>query len=216
MVPARCRLGRSLHALTPSPNQSIVPRQGGVNAGTSPEVLLRRNDSSSSTTGQAGAVPAAVDLNPNPLLALQDGPHVRSMAKLRAFLSEEQEILPPYTIRDLRHRYVLWKSSGVLHNLSPMDMSSLICLLGTLSISPSTKPLGSLHTHPRASHMSLSVVVPQWRFLATVFRDKRYSLRYPLLPSDRYWMMRTHLAAFFEQVQSSQCIPYVLFQARVT
>ncbi|KAI1797240.1 hypothetical protein LXA43DRAFT_1089124 [Ganoderma leucocontextum] len=125
------------------------------------------------------------------------------MAKLRAFLSEERDIPHSYTIRDIRHRYVLWKSNGALHNLSPTDMSSLIRLLGTLSIPPSTTPLGLFHTHPRASHMPPSV--PHWRFLATVFRDKRYSLRYPLLPSDRYWMMRAHLAGFFERVQSDPC-----------
>ncbi|KAM5531013.1 hypothetical protein V8D89_015340 [Ganoderma adspersum] len=125
------------------------------------------------------------------------------MAKVRAFLSEERDMPHPYTIRDLRHRYVLWKSNGVLHHFSPVDMSSLIRLLGTLSISLPTKPISSFHTHPRTSHMPPSAFVPQWRFLTTVFRDKRYSLRYPLLPSDRYWMMRAHLAAFFERVQSN-------------
>ncbi len=160
------------------------------------------NDPSDNGTVQPDSIQATFDLNVDPLLALHDGPHVHSMAKLRTFLSEERDVPNSYTIRDIRHRYVLWKSDGVLHNFGPTDMSSLIRLLGTLSILPSTKPLGLFHSHSRAFHMPPSAFVPHWRFLATVFRDKRYALRYPLLPSDRYWMMRAHLAGFFERVES--------------
>ena len=204
VVPARPSLDLSLRTLTRTANRSIFLNHDRINAEALPEDPSPRKDLLDCPTVRADVISATFDVSTDPVLALQDGSHVRSMAKVRAFLSEERDMPHPYTVRDLRHRYVLWKSNGVLHHLSPVDMSSLIRLLGTLSISPPTKPIGSFHTHPRASHMPPSAFVPQWRFLATVFRDKRYYLRYPLLPSDRYWMMRAHLAAFFERVRHSQ------------
>ncbi|TBU43773.1 hypothetical protein BD309DRAFT_863645 [Dichomitus squalens] len=124
------------------------------------------------------------------------------MAKLRAFLSGVPDVPRTYTIRDIRHRYLLWKSHGVLRNLSPMDISSLICLLGTLSLSTSTVPYSTLYSHPGAPLMKCPTYNPPWELLATLFCDKRYSLRYPLVSSDRYWMMRTYLARFSERASS--------------
>ena len=52
--------------------------------------------------------------------------------------------------------------------------------------------------------MSRSTYAPHWDLLTTIYRDKRYSLRYPLPPSDRYWMMRAYLAMFLERGSSGQ------------
>ena len=129
-------------------------------------------------------------------------PHLQSMTKLRAFLSDATDVPRAYTARDIRHRYLLWRSQGVLHNLSSTDISSLIRLLGTLSLSTSNELYSSIHSHPRVSHMSRSAYAPHWDLLTTMYRDKRYSLRYPLPPSDRYWMMRAYLAMFLERGSS--------------
>ncbi|KAI0787775.1 hypothetical protein C8Q74DRAFT_1196813 [Fomes fomentarius] len=122
------------------------------------------------------------------------------MAKLRAFLFDQSSPWL-FTVRDIRHRYTLWKSAGVLRDLHSEDMSALICLLGTLSTSELRKPHASSHAHPRAFHMSKAASAPYWQFIERIGQDKRW-LRYPLLPSDHYWLMRAALARVSEFMQT--------------
>ncbi len=131
-----------------------------------------------------------------------ESPHVRSMAKLRAFLFD-QSAPWLFTVRDIRHRYTLWKSAGVLRDLRSEDLSALICLLGTSSASETRKPHASPHTHPRAFHMPKSASAPYWQFIERIGQDKRW-LRYPLLPSDHYWLMRAALARVSEFMQTGE------------
>ncbi|TFK94041.1 hypothetical protein K466DRAFT_477410 [Polyporus arcularius HHB13444] len=122
------------------------------------------------------------------------------MGKLRDFLSSQPNPRP-MTVREIRHRYQFWKTHHVLHKMTSLELSSLIRLLGTLSISEYGHPQTSLYTHPRASQMPESTFVPHWTFLKQVGKDKRW-LRHPLLPSDHYWLLRAYLALFWEQVQT--------------
>ncbi|KAI0707413.1 hypothetical protein C8Q76DRAFT_800739 [Earliella scabrosa] len=119
------------------------------------------------------------------------------MARLRALLSR-QDAPPSLTVRDIRHRYALWKSSAVLNDLRSDDMSSLIRLLGTLSVSEYGKPPHIPHSHPHALHMPKTNFAPHWEFIERIGHDKRW-LRYPLLPSDHYWLMRAALARYTAQ-----------------
>ncbi len=127
---------------------------------------------------------------------------VNSMGKLRDFLSSQPNPRP-MTVREIRHRYQFWKTHHVLHKMTSLELSSLIRLLGTLSISEYGHPQTSLYTHPRASQMPESTFVPHWTFLKQVGKDKRW-LRHPLLPSDHYWLLRAYLALFWEQVQTGE------------
>ena len=148
-------------------------------------------------------LPASSHLHPPvSCSALPEPPHVASMAKLRVFLSDEL-VVQPMTVRDIRHRYILWKSTGVLEDLRSDDMSNLIRLLGTLSTSESGRPHDSPHVHPRAFNMAQSTFVPHWDLIERIGQDKRW-LRYPLLPSDHYWLMRAALARFSGIVHASE------------
>ncbi|KAI0714298.1 hypothetical protein C8T65DRAFT_738765 [Cerioporus squamosus] len=122
------------------------------------------------------------------------------MDKLRDFLSSQSNPRP-MTVREIRHRYNFWKTHRVLDKMASLELSSLIRLLGTLSISEYGHPQTSRYTHPRASQMLQSTFAPHWTFIKQIGKDKRW-LRYPLLPSDHYWLMRAYLALFWEQLQT--------------
>ncbi|KAI0833323.1 hypothetical protein BC628DRAFT_1308336 [Trametes gibbosa] len=119
------------------------------------------------------------------------------MARLRAFLDSESLGYDSrkYTIRQIRHRYVLWKRDGVLHLLGPRCMSSIVCLLGSLSLSDPGNPSNSFHTHPRQSDMPASNNAPHWDMVVAICQDKQ-RLHFPLLTSDRYWLMRAHIVRY--------------------
>ncbi|KAI0635804.1 hypothetical protein C8Q77DRAFT_1052554 [Trametes polyzona] len=119
------------------------------------------------------------------------------MAQLRAFL--DADILGNesrrYTVRQIRHRYMLWNHDGVLHHLGSRYMSALICLLGSLSIAVPGKLPSSPHTHRRLPDMPVSNYVPHWNLVIRIGRDKQ-RLRYPLLPSDHYWLMHAYTSQY--------------------
>ena len=160
-------------------------------------ILVHSEDDAAVSTESSG------DDHPVESIATFEPPHVRSMARLRALLSR-QDALPSLTVRDIRHRYALWKSSAVLNDLRSDDLSSLIRLLGTLSVSEYGKPQHIPHSHPHALHMPRTNFAPHWEFIERIGHDKRW-LRYPLLPSDHYWLMRAALARY--TAQTGETVP---------
>ncbi|RPD59999.1 hypothetical protein L227DRAFT_502476 [Lentinus tigrinus ALCF2SS1-6] len=122
------------------------------------------------------------------------------MGKCRDLLSPQPNPLL-LTVRDIRNRYHFWKTTHVLNKMSSTELSSLICLLGTLSISEYGHPQTSSYTHPRASQMQASTFAPHWAFIEEIVGDK-HRLRYSLLPSDHYWLMRAYLVQSREHLQN--------------
>ncbi len=137
--------------------------------------------------------------------AFQDAPYQSSMAQLRVFLSLKtlHDDSRRYTVRHIRHRYNLWKRENVLHHLGPRCMSSIICLLGSLSMSTPGKPSNSLHSHPRLPDMPESNYTPQWDMVIMICQDKR-RLQYPLWTSDRYWLMHASIVKSREYANTSK------------
>ncbi|EIW57437.1 uncharacterized protein TRAVEDRAFT_48476 [Trametes versicolor FP-101664 SS1] len=127
------------------------------------------------------------------------------MAQLRVFLDLDtlHDNSRRYTVRHIRHRYLLWKRENVLQHLEPRYMSSIIRLLGSLSMSTPGKPFNSLHTHPRLPDMPESNYTPQWDMIIMLCQDK-HRLRYPLWTSDRYWLMRARIAKFREHAETDR------------
>ncbi|KAI0368685.1 hypothetical protein BV20DRAFT_947649 [Pilatotrama ljubarskyi] len=127
------------------------------------------------------------------------------MAQLRAFLDAAtlHENSRRYTVREIRHHYLTWKREGVLHHFGPHHLSSLISLLGSLSIASPGKRPDALHTHGRLSDMSEIDYAPHWDLVLGMCGDKR-RLRYPLSTSDIYWLMRAGIARFWEHTESNK------------
>lgn len=136
---------------------------------------------------------------------------LKSMGKCRDFLSTKPNPLP-LAVHELRNRYKFWRAKRVLGHMTSSELSSLICLLGTLSISEYGHPQASPYTHPRAFQMDEFAFAPHWAFIEEIIHDKG-RLRYPLLSSDHYWQMRAHLARFWVQVQIGECL-YVIERTR--
>lgn len=145
---------------------------------------------------------SALPENRTPDISVDALPHVSSMRKFCVFLSS-QETPRIYTIRGIRSRYTLWASQRVLHDLGSQDMSSLIRLLGTLSTAVFGQPLDGLHTHPRALQMPFNSFAPHWDLISHIVAHKRW-LRYPLYPSDHYWLLRGELTRFWEHQNSGR------------
>ena len=126
------------------------------------------------------------------------------MAKLRAFLSlhEASPILSP---RQIRHRYILWAEQGVLGDLGAKDMSLLVRLLGTLSTSKSTQVSKDLYVHPKAAQMPESAFGDHWDLITQVVAHKRW-LKYPLYPSDHYWLLRRDIARFWKHFRDGMAL----------
>ncbi|KAI0749428.1 hypothetical protein C8Q80DRAFT_1269311 [Daedaleopsis nitida] len=84
---------------------------------------------------------------------------------------------------------------AVLSQSTSYIICFLICLLGTLS----TVGLSSGHPtpngHTRAVETLHPTALPQWDFIEQVIDDK-HRFQYPLLPSDRYWLIRALLTRF--------------------
>lgn len=137
--------------------------------------------------------------------ALQEAPHRSSIAKLRTFLDAESlhDDSRRYTVRHIRHRYLLWKHENVLHHLGPFHMSSIIRLLGSLSISDPGKPFKPLYSHRRLPDMPESNYGPHWDTIIMICRDKQ-RLQYPLSTSDRYWLMRARIGKYQEYAETSR------------
>lgn len=166
--------------------------------------------SPSSTTSLEEAKELAVSDAISPVNAhdaSQDAPHQSSMAQLRVFLDLDalHDDSRRYTVRHIRHRYLLWKRENVLHHLEPRYMSSVIRLLGSLSISTPGKPFNSLHAHPRLPDMPESNYTPQWGMIIMLCNDKQ-RLRYPLWTSDRYWLMRARIAKYREHAATGKVL----------
>ncbi|KAI0775318.1 hypothetical protein BD413DRAFT_662612 [Trametes elegans] len=136
---------------------------------------------------------------------LPTGPHVSSMAELHAFLNVKKlrRDTPRYTVRKIRHRYMTWKTDGVLHHLSAHDMSALICLLGSLIVSVPGRPRPSSHSHRRLHDMSATASHPRWELVLGICRDKQ-QLGHSLFTSDLYWRMRGLIARFEENAASDR------------
>ncbi|KAI9000605.1 hypothetical protein BD414DRAFT_451072 [Trametes punicea] len=128
--------------------------------------------------------------------------HASSLERLRSFLHDHSldDPMSPYSARQIRHRYLLWKREGSLRHLSSHDMSSLISFFGTLSMSTPGKPYKSIYAHRRLPDMPEVSFCPHWHLVLGICRDKQW-LRYPLLQSDLYWLMRARLVRFWEHVR---------------
>ncbi|KAI9057261.1 hypothetical protein FKP32DRAFT_1584237 [Trametes sanguinea] len=120
------------------------------------------------------------------------------MIPLRAFLSRRNldDDSQRFTIDEIRYLYFLWKRQGRLHFLGPQTLSSLIRLLGSLSLSHHDKPYSSIWGHPRLADMPQDSFDSHWELLMEICRDKQ--LYYPLCTSDLYWLMRARIARFWE------------------
>ncbi|KAH9856586.1 hypothetical protein C2E23DRAFT_721833 [Lenzites betulinus] len=127
------------------------------------------------------------------------------MSQLCAFLGSKT--LSPesrrYSVRQIRHRYFVWKREGVLHLLGPRYMSAIICLLGSLSLATHEPSPNSPHTHPRQTDMPASNRAPHWNMIIRICQDKE-RLHLPLLTSDRYWLMHAHIVRFREYTASGK------------
>ncbi|KAI0671477.1 hypothetical protein C8Q78DRAFT_972714 [Trametes maxima] len=123
------------------------------------------------------------------------------MEKLRVFLFQQNEHsdLLRYTVRTIRHRYLTWKRDKVLYHLGPREMSALIVLFGTLSTSAPGRPPNNIFARRHRIDMPETDFAAHWDLVVGIYRDKR-RLRYPLLVSDHYWLMRARLAGYLDHV----------------
>lgn len=88
----------------------------------------------------------------------------------------------------LKRMYNTVKSSPQRSQLSSVELSALISLFGTLSVEQS-----SAFTSSFASRVSGDSPAQYWGYVMNIAEDKR-KLGRKLSTSDRYWMMRAHLA----------------------
>lgn len=191
--------------LTPQTTSAYGVSTRSVCSSASPDSVTSRGTSISEPEGM-DVVPS-----PPPLPSPPDyPPHYNSMAKLRAFLSPHEV---PYvrSIRDIRSRYTLWASKGVLGDLGAEDMSLLICLLGTLSINKHGEPIAGSYVHPRATEMPRNAFGSHWKMVSLIAGHKRW-LKYPLLPSDHYWLFRLSVTRFEEEVKKGMRLSCVYWQ----
>ncbi|KAI0661614.1 hypothetical protein C8Q70DRAFT_910326 [Cubamyces menziesii] len=131
-----------------------------------------------------------------------NAPHLLSVEKLRAFLHAPalDGGSSRFSARHIRHRYLYWKREGRLGHINSNDMTSLICLFGSLSVSSPTEHYTSLHGHRRLGDMPESSFDSHWDMVLGICSDKRW-LRHPLSISDQYWLMRARLVRFQEHME---------------
>ena len=142
----------------------------------------------------------------------QRSSHPHSMAELREFLYS-QGSAPTLTISEIRRRYISWAVEGTLRDLSAQDMSLLIRLFGTLSVTEQGHPSKALYVHPMASQMQPDALGSHWDMITHIVGHKRW-LKYPLHHSDHYWLLRRNLARYWEHRHSSKLLSmYVLITA---
>ena len=139
-----------------------------------------------------------------------NAPHPLSVEKLRAFLHAPalDGGSSRFSARHIRHRYLSWKREGRLGHINSNDMTSLICLFGSLSVSSPTEHYTSLHGHRRLGDMPESSFDSHWDMVLGICSDKRW-LRHPLSISDQYWLMRARLVRFQEHMEHSKMIPFI-------
>ncbi|KAI0326612.1 hypothetical protein GY45DRAFT_1328662 [Cubamyces sp. BRFM 1775] len=134
-----------------------------------------------------------------------DAPHLQSLEKVQAFLHAAalDEGSPRFSARRIRDRYLCWKREGRLNHIGSSDMTSLISLFGSLSVSSYGEHYTSLHGHRRLKDMPESSFGPHWDMVLGICSDKRW-LRRPLSTSDQYWLMRARLARFQEHMERNE------------
>ncbi|KAH9902908.1 hypothetical protein C8Q73DRAFT_785532 [Cubamyces lactineus] len=127
------------------------------------------------------------------------------MEDVRAFLHATvlDEGSPRFSARHIRHQYLSWKREGRLKRVGSVDLTSLICLFGSLSVSSPGERYTSLHGHRRLRDMPESSFGPHWDMVLGICSDKRW-LRRPLSTSDQYWLMRARLARFEDHIEHSE------------
>ncbi|KAI0359988.1 hypothetical protein OH77DRAFT_1394477 [Trametes cingulata] len=127
------------------------------------------------------------------------------MAHLRTFLDSVtlHDDCRRYTVREIRHCYLTWKREGVLRHFGPLHLSSLISLLGSISMTSPGRCTSSLHTHRRVSDIPAADREPHWDLVLTICLDKQ-GMQYPLSKADVYWLMRAHISRFWEHADSDE------------
>ena len=106
------------------------------------------------------------------------------------------------TIHDIKNLYYTAKANNYLTSLSSEELSSLIRLFGTLSLSPNLRStslknikITDYSLHPLASPLvkrSSSSKDDYWAVVISISKDKR-QLGYSLSKVDNYWLMHAAL-----------------------
>jgi hypothetical protein len=129
------------------------------------------------------------------MISLEPAP----LTSLRVFLSRSNMVSPvpqKYTVNTLKSLYTTIKAQSQLAQLGSGRISSLIRLLGSLSLSHATEIEPSLNMGGKPDGSD-------WHFVLTVANDKQ-RLGKRLSNADRYWIMRAELAIAHTAVGGSQ------------
>lgn len=123
----------------------------------------------------------------------------QALSILKSFLSSANDMehaLPVVgvpTTNTIRSLYFSIKNHNVLRRLTPTEMSSLIQLYGSLSMSTRDKVYHSIHSHPFTDTLlSRQPSRTYWPFVVKLGLDK--DRIYGLCSSDHFWLMHAHLA----------------------
>ncbi|KAI0346621.1 hypothetical protein BDW22DRAFT_1352777 [Trametopsis cervina] len=99
------------------------------------------------------------------------------------------------TTNDIRSLYYSVKSHSQLHQLDSAQMSSLISLFGSLSLSTSGQPYSSIYAHPHtARFLEKASGTTYWQLVCQFGVDKGFLHQIPT-DSDHFWLMQAQLAS---------------------
>ncbi|CCM04260.1 uncharacterized protein FIBRA_06427 [Fibroporia radiculosa] len=119
--------------------------------------------------------------------------------RLRELLSPTpSETLPTVncTSTHVRGLYYGAKARGQLASFTSAHFSDLISLFGSLSMSTPQRPYRSFFSNQMIECMSPASFQPFWPFIQRLGNDKR-AVGLQLNDSDRYWLMRAHIATLY-------------------
>ncbi|KAJ3559807.1 hypothetical protein NM688_g110 [Phlebia brevispora] len=126
------------------------------------------------------------DAHPNPTPT--------SLSKLKSLLSPSagspSAYIHPTTVRSL---YMSVKARSQLHKLTAADMSILMNLFGSLSLSTPDQTYHGAFAYPVSASSRASKERSHWSFLIRIATDKQ-RVHKGLAPSDHYWVMLARLA----------------------
>ncbi|PCH42489.1 hypothetical protein WOLCODRAFT_163828 [Wolfiporia cocos MD-104 SS10] len=170
------------------------------------DVLPARLSDSSHSGPQQEDAPPVLDDRPGSLQAvtgtstpqdesLRSSPADRARV-LKELLASDRPIVPSPKSNIVRYIYDLYHSASRDVEQSPLtsaELSSLISLFGSLSLSAPQQVYSSVYRHHFLPHFPETAFRPHWTLVKVIIHRKR-KLHMPLSKADRYWLMRAHLA----------------------